>query len=406
MNFTYVFSYLKMELKKMISCMPMILLGVLIFSMLIGGTCISATAVKKITNKEEEPIKVALVQNTEDKYTTIAISAVEELDVIKDTIKFERMSKDEAVNLLKQNKLFVVFVFPDDYAKSLYYGEESCIEVIINKQTTSLYSYMVKPLTEIATNYIVQSERGIYTIKDYYNEKDLDGRRDAEDELNLDYFRLLLNRNSIFLNKELSNTYKQSSNSYYFCIGIIILIFMSMLTYAKALRSESISLYKRIDAFLVKSYLQVITKYVSCIIITLIPYSLVLITSIIITNIKDFGITISLKEFILLFPIVLPAVALSLLLYELSENTAGAMLSYFFIFVVLGFISGLFYPENYLPVFFNKIADFTVTKAVLKYSLAVFFEDSFIKYLLIILFHTTILLLITIFARIRRLRKS
>ena len=419
-------TYLKLEIKKMFKYLPELFLGLLIFL----GISLATTGIaySMYTNKKEDfsSYKVGLVQDKQDKYTTLAMEVVQNLDLIKKTLKFTRCTKEEAYSGVKSGKFDVVFIFPNGFADNVMDGEDAQIEVRYGDTKTSTIGYFMKDVSELATNLIIQSERSIFALKDYYDLKGLEGKKQADKELNLKYFEILLMRNNLYNTKAISGLKSIDIATHFFCVGLILMFALLGTSCAKILSREDNEFYKKIRAFGISSPMQIIIKLISVVCVFLFIYLLLLLIALFIVltfkiNIGErllktemAGIHLSLLSFDnkMIFMallkcsfILVPIAAFLVLLYEIAPTTSSAVLSYFIITLCLAFASGFFFPDAMLPSSIKNLASFTYTKNMFLYTTNIFYDNDVLRYMFNLIIHTVVFVGLATIIRERNLNK-
>lgn len=419
-------TYLKLEIKKMFKYLPELFLGLLLFL----GISLAATliAYTMYTNKQDDfsSYKVGLVQDEQDKYTTLAMEVVQNLDIIKKTLVFDRCTKDEAYSGVKNGKYDVVFIFPNGFADNVMDGEDSQIEVRYGDTKTSTIGYFMKDISALATNLIIQSERSIFALKDYYDLNNLEGKKEADKKLNLKYFEVLLGRNNLYNLDTLSGLKSLDMATHFFCVGLILMLLLLGTSCAKILSRDDIEFYKKIRAAGVSSPIQIISKMIATVCIFLFVYLLLAFAAFLIVSIFKIDISTSLLKaeipgvhlsllsfdntqiFIALIKcsfIIIPIASFLVLLYEIAPTTSSAVLSYFIISLTLAFISGFFFPDALLPTSIKNLAIFTYTKDMFEYTTNIFYANDVFKNMLSLTLHSFAFLCLATIIRERNLNK-
>lgn len=420
------FTYLKLEIKKMFKYLPELFLGIFVFLGISLATTLIAYSI--YANKQDDftSYKVGLVQDKQDKYTTIAMEVVKNLDIIKKTLIFDNCTKEEAYDGVSSGKYDVVFIFPNGFADNVMDGTDSQIEVRYGDTKTSTIGYFMKDISTLATNLIVQSERSIFALKDYYDLKGLEGKKDADKSLNLKYFEVLLGRNNLLNNDVVSGLKSVDLATHFFCVGLILMFLLLGTSCAKILSRDDIEFYKKIRAFGIASPIQILIKTIATFCIFLFVYLLLLFTAFLIVTIFKIdiggtllktevpGVHLSLLTYNngLIFTtllkcsfILIPIVSFLVLLYEIAPTTSSAVLSYFIISLCLAFASGFFFHDALLPSSIKNIATFTYTKNIFSYVTSLFYAGAVEKYVLNLLIHSLVFIILASIIRERNLNK-
>lgn len=420
-------TYLKLEIKKMFKYLPELFLGFVLFLIIAIGITLVSYSVYSSKKQDFKSYNVGIVQDKEDKYTSLAMEVVKNLDIIKKTVNFNNCTYEQAVDGVKNGTFDVIFIFPNGFADDVMYGGDSQIEVRYGNTKTSTVGFFMKDISALATDLIVQSERSIFALKDYYDLNNIEGKKEADRALNKKYFEVLLGRASLMDEETLQGIQTVDLVTHFFSAGLILVFLFLGTACAKIISLYDKEFYKKIRAFNVSSYAQVLIKILSTLLVFLFIYYLIITTMYILlsalninigeliakTNIENIQASmLAFDNTSIYFALIkcsfmlLPIVTFLVLVFEIAPNTSSAVLSYFIIVISLAFASGYFYPDAFLPTSLRKIASFTYTKNILSYVTNTLYANNTFNYFINLLVHSVLFAVAATVIRERNLNRT
>ncbi len=364
--------YFKLECKRVMKLFP----GIFVITLLvltIAGLILANEYKNKQTSTVEttnasnlKNMKIGVVSNEGDlAFLEIALCLVEETDNIGDICSFIQVSKDEGQKMLDRKELDVLAIFPDNYVENIYYGTEDPIVVRFGSAQSGISSLMFRQLADTLTNYMMETKAAVYTLLDKYEEWGFDLGSDADD-LTAEFLKEILIRDKV-LNKEIVNsTEGLTSVLYYVCVAIVLITLLWGLSCGSVLGRNSKIMPMLLERQGLSRGKQYITRFGSLFLFFLLNYLVIAIIAIIVTQIMGFNL-IPISAYFKIIPILFLACSMTLCIYELTNDGIGGMMFFFFATVILGFLSGFFYPASYFPMWMQNIAGFLPTKIMFDY---------------------------------------
>ena len=388
-----------LEKKRMFETIPKMLIGMLIFAVLIFGISMVSYAVQESMNKDYNTYDVAVVHEEEEhKYIDLVIDTVQSMEGLSKKFNFIFEEKEAALKGVETGKYDVAFIVPPDFIYDLIHGNETKISIHYGGAPNTIVGYVVTELGTVLATYIEESEKSIFAIKDYMEINHISGTQKADYSLSINYITRILGRNSIYDANQLTSTDNLPLGIYYFCVGLILVFLFLGLQGAKLLSGYGKEFYKKLYLADVKSIPQIMTKYLALLLCFLILYGAIALVVLIAKPEMFLGTLCAV-------PVLLPICAILILVFELVENPANAILSLFLVIVVLGFVSGFFFPLSMLPETFDFVSKFTVTRAMLEYTKGCIIGKNVALYFVEMMGHGMILLAIAVRIRKYRIRK-
>ena len=388
-----------LEKKRMFETIPKMLIGMLIFAVLIFGISMVSYAVQESMNKDYNTYDVAVVHEEEEhKYIDLVIDTVQSMEGLSKKFNFIFEEKEAALKGVETGKYDVAFIVPPDFIYDLIHGNETKISIHYGGAPNTIVGYVLTELGTVLATYIEESEKSIFAIKDYMEINHISGTQKADYSLSINYITRILGRNSIYDANQLTSTDNLPLGIYYFCVGLILVFLFLGLQGAKLLSGYGKEFYKKLYLADVKSIPQIMTKYLALLLCFLILYGAIALVVLIAKPEMFLGTLCAV-------PVLLPICAILILVFELVENPANAILSLFLVIVVLGFVSGFFFPLSMLPETFDFVSKFTVTRAMLEYTKGCIIGKNVALYFVEMMGHGMILLAIAVRIRKYRIRK-
>ncbi len=364
--------YFKLECKRIMKLLPGIL-AITLFVLTITGFLLANKYFDKQSSIEDthnvsdlKNMKIGIVANEgEMDFLDIALYLIEQTDDFGDICSFIFVSENEGQKMLEQKELDILTIFPDNYVKSVYRGTEEPIVVRFGTAQSGVSSLMFRQLADSLTNYMMECKAAVYTLQDKYDEWDISVKKDDE-QITAELIKEILNRTSLLKQETVSATEGLHSILYYVCVAIVLMTLLWALSCGSVLGKNSKTMPMLLERQGVSPLTQYLVKFASLFLFFLTNYLVIAVIAMIVTHVL--GITfIPISAYFMIIPILLPACAITLCVYELSKDGIGGMLFLFFGTVIFSFLSGFFYPLSYFPVWMQKIAAFLPTKVMFHY---------------------------------------
>jgi ABC-2 type transport system permease protein len=334
------------------------------------------------------------VEDEDDTYTDIAINTIENMDTVKQSFEFVYCDKSEALKGLDSGKYSMIVLFPEDFVNGVMYGKDRTIVIRTNGGQATVVSYIMKRLSQVATDIVIYSEKSLFALQDYYDEMNLPNKNSDEWNLNLEYFTRLFSRENTIVSEEVNATDDLPMNVYYFCDALVLIFLFLGLQCQNMLLKEDDGFIKKLKVAGVGPAKQFFYRFLSLLFTFYILY-LIFMTGIleVMPILKNQGAVLTndstfllLTKLLLASLILIPVCALISLVYELFEDASGAVLALFIIILVLGFVAGCFYPLSFLPGVIQKLSVFTVTREMFIYvSTCIYGSFSFVTFIELLL---------------------
>lgn len=370
-------TYFGLELKIMLKKIPLILLGMLAFaSVILAIVGTGKLAMNASGNKNFEIIRVGVVGDIDDKYTNIAIQAVKQMKSLKSSFEFDlSYDEEEAQRKLENDEYDMLFVFPMGFVEGFMHGENKDIEVRFSNGDTEVSYYIFSGMADFASTIIVESERNIYTLQDYYrnhSEYTEDEAYDAWLDLNKRFMAEALSRTAAFAQEQITATDELNFEKYYLCNGTILLFLFLGMVCSGMFREKNNVLDAKLSVAGVGYFKRLMSRLFSFIAVFEILYIIYVVLFIgvimlLTRNAADFGGNSSLVMTLLGGVLaIIPICTFIVFVYELTSKVMGVF-TLFVLILVFGLLSGSFYPIWFMPRTIINISDIWLFKIIFNY---------------------------------------
>lgn len=370
MNHTKLFcAYFTAQCKRIIKIFPSVLTTTII---LVCGLALLAAALLQIEAAQEkkQKVEIGLVGSTEGSYLGFGIQALQSLDSSRFAIDFLEMgSEREAKDALEKGEVSAYVMIPDGFVDALVRGENIPITYVTSAGAAGIGSMVMNELVEIISDLITESENGIYGTQRFLREQ---GREDiyweASDRLYLRFLDFILGREQVY-ELELTGVSGGLTIIEYYTCGIMILFLMFWgIAASPFLVRKEFYISKLLRAKGLSAGRQILAEYGAYTLLLSGAFLVVTALAGILASRAEM-IVLSLPQwYIYMLPIILLFAAMQLLIFEWIPNPVTGTLIQFLGALVMGYLSGCFYPVTFFPAGIQMLAPFLPTGAAMEYS--------------------------------------
>ena len=388
----------RLELKRAISSIPSMLIGMAIFIGVIIGLSVISFGIQKQFNNDPSSYRVAVVESEKNNYTGLVLQTLEEVSNGKTRLYLDEVDFDTALAGLNQGRYDIAFVVPDDFIEKMINGEDTKIDIRYGSAPATVISFVVTDMTKVATNYVELSERCFYSMREYLQNRNIVQGTEQDVALSLPFLNHLMQRSNIYYNKMLTPTDNIPFVTYYLCVGIILIFLLLGLQSSGFLSKHQLDLEKKLKASGVSATFQILARFGALLTCYSFLYLLI-----------SLGVLLFKPEYFIgtlcSYIVLLPICGLLIFVYELIENTANAILTLFVLIASMGFLSGFFFPLSMLPHSFLSLSKGLITRIMLEYAQNCMIHHFNVLQFLLILAHTLVLIIGTVCIRNYRFRR-
>ncbi len=408
--------YLKLQFKRAARAYVIVLAFTLVLLAILGT--VGATMLQKRQNDESfKKVKVGVVGDKEDKILSMGISMLQTMDSSGFSVELSTFDdEDKAISAMKTRGIDAYITVPKNFARLLWRGEDVSLTYVMAKSGASMSTLLTRDILNVVSNYIVESQRAIIAICDYaeYSGYTEDEVYSLDYEVSIKYIDLIVARDNLTDVKEVGLGGTLSFVGYYIC-GFTVFFILCLGLTCCTLRVKGSN---TLDCLLYSKGCgatgQIVAEYIPYFLISFITLAVMLVAAGLASKHIEFGVAeleyLILTDYISmafkLIPIVLVITAFQFLLYELVSGLINAVLLQFTAVIVLGYISGCFYPIYFLPNAVQRVASVLPIGISIDYFGAVLTDKITLTKFLICLLYAMILLVIGVIVRRIKIIKS
>ncbi len=370
--------YMKSEMKCMLKKFPLLILGnLLVFSFLAGILSISWKSSRHADG--ENSIVVGIVAKEDEPFIDWMVAAVSGMENIKDAFRFRRVSKQEADHKLESGEIAVAFLVPSDYVASVINGENKHVTIRSGKGQATIVNFLLRELSHAASDFILDTEAGIYTMQEYYKKQGLPNLRKDEMELNLRYIKEIVELGKGIQAEEIPTEKAYPLPEQYLVSALVLFLLFWGLTCSQILIPPNKAFQNQLALFGVGSGKQCLARGIAFFTVACANYLVFFGIVSILLYAAHFPLQDTVcsnmagvwKFAFCLIPVLLFSAAYIQMAYEAAGDAMGGVLFLFFSIFGMGLCSGCFYPFHSLPGAIQAIAPAIPVWQARHYALAV-----------------------------------
>ncbi|MGN1095377.1 MAG: ABC transporter permease, partial [Eubacteriales bacterium] len=364
-------------------------------------------------SEENQKIYIGVVGDTKNSYLGFGISSFAELDATKNAVGFiEFESESDAKKALESGNIAAYALIPDDFIKDIVNGDVRRIEYVTTDNAGSLASLFNEEMLGMITRILVETQNGIYALQSAMEDNSLPNVFSTADKLNMEYFKLILNRQNMSSQSYLGVSDSLSLGGYMICALMILFLMMSGISACALFDKRDNSLSRLLCSKGCGAMRQVTEEYACYFILMLINTAVVFIficfaAGDMVSSLKEFenfGISKALFFFVRLLPVLLMSTSLQFMIYELSDGIIGGVLAQLVLSLSLCYASGCFYPINFFPDSIQKISSFLPTGIARGFLTGSLSGNTRISSAIFLVIYAVAFIAVSVFLRERRIK--
>ena len=401
-------TYFSLERKKNRRAIPGMLIGLAIL-FAFGGFLLFSLSTQN--NAKEASTVVGIVAEEDEPYIDLFMSVLKNTETLKDSYKFILLSEEDAQKKFDKGEVSVVFIMPKNYINRMIAGDISPIKIQFGSSDVTLPALLMRQLSGSVSRLLLDTYAGIYAMDEYYNIHQLPDREKANYALNVEYIKKILARHSAFEAITIESENGMHYSQYYFTVILLLLLFFLGLIAPKVFHPENKTFAQKLQLAGLSSHKQLLCRQLaSWLLFGSFFLGLVLIFTAVVTfgpyKLPNFSqetlgdwLT-SLLPIVLVIPLVC---ALLGFIYECIPDLTASILFLFLSILLLGYLSGYFYPIAFLPKLLQHLSAFLPTRIAFQYASSCVCQNLSIINLCKVLGETILLLAVTSIIRKRRM---
>lgn len=361
--------YINVNIKRMLKLLPVTIIGtaVLCISLLVAAGIIVGDGVKE----EQRKLVIGVVGDFGSSFFDSGVGALQTLDSTRYIIELESVTRKEAEEGYADGKYIAYIIIPDGFMESVSYGRnDKKLEYVYGDDVQDIMGKAMAEIVESFSGYVTGSQSGIYASGRVNYEL---GNGDLSDtqlvDINTRYLSAILNREKMCEEVKLGVGDELSMPAYYFCGMLVFFVFLAGINSClyfgrrdKAFRLLCISRGYDNKVQLIGEYIPFLIMGICVVLCAWIFISIAVILQYVVLDEWSDGQIVNLWMLMpKLLPVIIFVTVIQFLIYEITDNIAGSILLQFLISVVMGYISGCFYPLQFFPEIMQITGDILPT---------------------------------------------
>ena len=404
-----------LETKRMMRYAPFVFLVTLVICLCLALALVTMVRADN-SGADQKKISVGIVGDFENSYLGFGISALKSFDSSRFSLDIVEYSEDEAREALFDREISGYVVIPEGFVDDALYGNIGKLSFVTTDANTDIINMFKQEILELISCILVESQNGVYGMQsamlDYgtsYGEV-----MDMTDEMSIEYVALILSRSNA-LEVEVIGVSESLTFGGYMLSGLsVLLMLLSGIVCCPLFVRSDYALPKLMKANGYGYGMQILGEYISFFVLMTVN-TLALLLLLMAGAGRASGIIPELAkaEWMDIFAILvkfIPAIALisalQYLLYGLSDSVVSGVLMQFVSAVLLGYVSGCFYPINFFPRAIRLVSDVLPSGLARGYLSSLLSESASLWQALTILIYTVGLLALAALVRHYRIRKA
>ncbi len=350
--------YFRLQLKRIFKIFPAVLLIIVItFGCLgvAGGLMMQSSGNDEAQNKK---YTIGVVGNLEDSFMNIGLQALQNMDSSRFYVELKPYTEEDAVEALKKYEIIGYLQVPENYIRDLYQGRNNPAKYVTLNGPENIGSMFSEEIVKIVSQLVVQSQYGMYSMQNLTRMfDDLEGFYHNTDDLMVIYMKHILERNMCYETVSLGIADALSLEGYYLCGIITLFLLLWGIACNRIFSSKNSDYNKLLKISGVSPATQVLCEYGSYAIVSILMtllFAVVLgivipFVNIPVPELNNVGVFECIGFVAKMMPVILMFTMMQYALYELIPNFIGAVLTQFLTCILLGYLSGCFYPNYFFP---------------------------------------------------------
>lgn len=366
--------YLFLQFKRALKIYPTVFI-VTFMTLVSIATAAFLVINNNLKSEDKQKVSIGITGNITDTFFNIGINVIKSIDSSKNYIDFISMSEEEAKKALENDEIFGYISIPDGFVDSIAFLENKAAKYYFPNKPESLGTILTQEVIDTVSVYITESQRAAEGLRNYITENNLK-KGSAIDDISKKMLMSILFARDSYYKTEFTGVADSLSTGAYYTVGFITLFLLLWgISCSKFMMKNNYEFSKILRIRGIKSAAQIICEYIVYFIITLITFIFAaVILGIIVQNVR---IPIAELEFagiwecvcfvFRIIPAILAITAMQTVLYESVLGTVPSLLSQFLCAIILGYLSGCFYPNYFFPQVVRTVIDFLPSGAAFSF---------------------------------------
>ena len=402
--------YFPLLLKRALKEFPSVILITLftLFGIFLAGAMIfKGTA----NDRDDKKVSVGVVGNTSDTFFNIGINVIKSIDDSRFYIDIISMTKDEADAALAKGDILGYIDVPQNFIDSIASMENVPAVYYLPNRPESLGTALTKEVMDTVSVYITESQKVVAGLSSFIRKNGLKYGKSL-DEITIQIMTdAILSRNGLYETEYTGISDTVSTGGYYICGLLLFFLLLWGILCSGVLIKKDESLSRLIFSKGITGTSQVLCEYATYLVFTAITLAvLAIVAGIILSGIKTeipelccANIVSPLLYILGIIPVLLALCSMHIFIYEAVRGTVASLLSQFLTAVILGYLSGCFYPNYFFPENVRNVIAFLPSGAAFEYMRKLMVSEASPKSFAILASYTALFLILTAIIRKKRM---
>lgn len=319
-----------------------------------------------LKSEDKQKVSIGITGNTTDTFFNMGINVIKSIDSSKNYIDFISMSEEEAKKALENDEIFGYIFIPDGFVDGIAFLKNKAAKYYFPNKPESLGTILTQEVIDTVSVYITESQRAAEGLRNYIAENNLK-KGSAIDDISQKMLMSILFARNGYYKSEFTGVADSLSTGAYYTVGFITFFLLLWgISCSRLMMKNNCDFYKILRIRGIKSVAQIICEYIVYFVITLVTFIFAAaVFGIIAQNVRipiaelEFAGSWKCVCFVLrIIPAILAVTAMQTALYEAVFGTVPSLLSQFLCAIVLGYLSGCFYPNYFFPQAVRTVIEF------------------------------------------------
>ena len=370
--------YFNLQFKRAFKLYPPILAVTVV---IVLGIVLIAGGILFSGNKDSSLVcvRTGVVGDVEGSYLGIGVEAIKKLDSSRFYIDLVNMTEPEAKDALIKGEISGYVYIPVGFINDVTSGEDVSLKYISADDKAGINALVEQEVVTTIANLVTDSQDFIYGAVDIGKDFGVKNVYQKINKMNKSYITLVLNRDSIYELVTVNSANSLSYGGYYICAAIVFFLLMwgiSCNRISEDCQYELSGLLKLRGIGHIRQLWARFASFFSVTCLTLLIFAMVFgvvaaLNNFGIPEISGTDIVTSVAFIIKIVPAVFMFTLMHMALCEIFKGIGG-LLAQFIIMLIMGYLSGLFYPTGFFPEGIQTLmeylpvgAGFTYIKSIL-----------------------------------------
>ena len=349
------------ELKRNAYYLPVAVISALALTVLVMALSYVYYTNGPMTQKNRKYI-IGVVGNVDEKYLDYGIGMMEKADTSGSIFTYRSLnSEKEAVRLRGQGKIDAYIVVPDGWMSSVVNGRnDKKIKVVTADGQKGMTSILVDRILDTASTLFTDSQSAVFSTQEVLQRLNYKNTDELRDKFNIEIFLLAERRSRLSRLKQYGEINGLSLPQSVAVGALLFTLLLMGITNTPLFVRRNDTLLRMISAKGAEPSVQVMLSYLAY----LAHYMVILaaVTAALAIPVSFFR-KIPAGIFFVLIPVAVLFTSFQFFLFEITSGVVNSMLLQFTVAVVMSYVSGYFYMENFFPPVIRTIGKILPTGA-------------------------------------------